>query len=154
MALGQVSCSERETHAMDSNLTHSHRTSYFSRSELLTAVLLFCGHKPSRRHFRLQPEFHLTESELSDAEWPLISLPGPLVAVLCSITCVYVNDIALHSWESTDRERRRWQRNSVFRNKNSWIFGSIAVALAPFYKGQNICRTKRLIFLTESEKQR
>lgn len=145
MALGQISRSERETRAMDSNLTHSPRTSYFSRSELLTSVLLFCGYKPSQtpdysRSFTWRGASCQMQSGL------LLVGPGHPVAVFCSITCVYVNDVTLHSWESTDGERQRWQRNSVFRNKNSWIFGSAAVALAPFYKGQNICRTKRLFF--------
>ncbi|KAA8587156.1 hypothetical protein FQN60_000992, partial [Etheostoma spectabile] len=35
---------------------------------------------------RPHPEFDLTESELSDAEWTVISLPGSSGCVLCSIT--------------------------------------------------------------------
>lgn len=39
---------------------------------------------------------------------PLLVCLGPPVAVFFiffSITCVYVNEVAPHSWESTDRER-------------------------------------------------
>lgn len=151
MALGQISRSERETHAMDSNPTHSPRTSHFSRSELLTLVLLFCGYEPSQT-LDYSQSFTWRRASCQMQNGLLLVCLGPPVAVFCSITCVYVNDAALHSWGSTDRERKRWQRNCVFRNKNSWIFGSTAVALAPFYKGQNICRTKRLIFLPELEK--
>lgn len=47
---------------------------------------------------RLEPEVGLTESELSHAEWTVISLPGssscPVFFFFCPITCVYVNDVA------------------------------------------------------------
>lgn len=88
MALGQISRSERETHAMDSNLTHSPRTSYFSRSELLALMLLFLWVQ-AESDTRLQLDFHLTESELSDADWTVISLPES------SACCVLFNHVHL-----------------------------------------------------------
>lgn len=106
---------------------------------------------------RLEPEVGLTESELSHAEWTVISLPGssscPVFFFFCPITCVYVNDVAPRTAKSPRQgETEVAKKPDIFRNKNSRLFGSTAVAVAPFYKGQNICRTKRLIFLPESEK--
>ena len=112
MALGQISRSERETHAMDSNLTHSLCASYFSRSELLTSVLLFCGCKPSPTLDSSQRSAWWRASCHMQSGLLLVCLAPP-VAVFCSITCVYVNDVAAHSWGSTDGERKRWQRNCV-----------------------------------------
>lgn len=107
MALGQISCSERETHAMDSNLTHSPCTSFFSRSELLTLVLLFCGYKPSQT-LDYSQRFAWRRASCQMQNGLLLVCLGPPVPVFCPITCIYINDIAPHSWESTSRERKRW----------------------------------------------
>lgn len=111
MALSQISCSERETHAMDSNLTHSPRASFFSRSELLTSVLLFCGYTSSQM-LDYSHRFAWWRASCQMQNGLLLVCLGPPVAVFCSITCVYVNEVVPHSWESTDRERKRWQRNT------------------------------------------
>lgn len=103
MALGQISCSERETHAMDSNLTHSPCTSFFSCSELLTLVLLFCGYKQSQT-LDYSQRFAWRKASCLDAEWTVIGLPGS------SSSCVLFNHVHLYKWRRTS-ERKRWLRN-------------------------------------------
>ncbi|TNN86816.1 hypothetical protein EYF80_002999 [Liparis tanakae] len=86
MAPGQISCSERETHAMDSNRTRSPRASYFSRSKIVdVGVWLFCG---GRAAAGVSP---YGERRREDRRG------SARAGVLWSVTCVYVNDAALHS---------------------------------------------------------
>lgn len=145
MALGQISRSERETHAMDSNLTHSSRTSCFSRYELLMSVLLFCVYQPSQT-LHYCHGFTWSRASCQIQAGPLLVCPGPPLTVLFSHVHLCKWRYAAQLREHRQRGEKGWQRSSVFRNMNSWIFGSIAVALAPFYKGQNICRTKKAHF--------
>lgn len=53
----------------------------------------------------------------------------------------------------TGRGRKRSDKESVYSEIRIVEYLEL-VELAPFYKGQNICRTKRLIFLTELRSKR
>lgn len=152
MALGQISCSERETHAMDSNLTHSSRTSCFSRYELLMSVLLFCVYQPSQT-LHYCHGFTWSRASCQIQAGPLLVCPGPPLTVFCSVTCIYVNDVTLHSWESTDRGEKRGDKEAVY--SEIWIVESLEVLLLHwlhFIKVKIFAGQKRLIFFTETEK--